>query len=90
MDLAKEDSEGKIDTFKPELRIYNQPNIVTSEADIKTSLFTDKFITINLIQNQDYFNVRYQVKPLMIWIWFSGIFITLGGILSLVKRNYEN
>ena len=54
--------------FEPELRVYNQPNIVTSEADIKTTLFTDRFITMNKVQNDEYFNIRYQVKPFMIWI----------------------
>jgi cytochrome c-type biogenesis protein CcmF len=70
----------------PELRIYNQPNIVTSEADIKTSLMKDKFIVINLVQNQEYFNVRYQDKPLMLWIWISVIFLSTGGILSFFKK----
>ena len=65
-----QNSNGKIDNLSPELRIYNQPNIVTSEADIKTTLLSDKFLVINLVQNQDYFNVRYQVKPFMLWIWF--------------------
>jgi cytochrome c-type biogenesis protein CcmF len=30
----------KIEDLSPELRIYNQPNIVTSEADIKTTLLS--------------------------------------------------
>ena len=55
-------SEGINNNLSPELRIYNQPKITTSEADIKTTLMKDKFIVINLVQNQDYFNVRYQVK----------------------------
>tara|TARA_Y100000591_G_C21793737_1_gene678118 strand:- start:518 stop:1327 length:810 start_codon:yes stop_codon:yes gene_type:complete len=84
------DTEGEIDTFKPELRIYNQPNIVTSEADIKTNLFTDKFITMNLVQNQEYFNIRYQVKPFMIWIWLSVILVSCGGVISLIRKSYEN
>ncbi len=79
-------SKGKIENFLPELRIYNQPNIVTSEADIKTTLISDKFIVINLVQNQDYFNIRYQVKPFMIWIWFSVVLISFGGLISLVKK----
>ena len=70
----------------PELRIYNQPNIVTSEADIKTTLISDTFIVINLVQNQDYFNVRYQVKPFMIWIWFSVVLISFGGFISFTKK----
>ena len=65
------DKDGNTQILNPELRIYNQPNIVTSEADIKTNLFTDKFMTMNLVQNQDYFNIRYQIKPFMIWIWIS-------------------
>ena len=85
-----ENIDGTIDVLKPELRIYNQPNIITSEADIKTNLLTDKFMTMNLVQNQDYFNIRYQVKPFMLWIWFSVILISLGGLLSLFKKKYEN
>jgi len=81
---------GSIDVFSPELRIYNQPNIVTSEADIKINLFKDKFITMNLVNNQDYFNIRYQIKPFMIWIWFSVLLICFGGLISLLKKNYEN
>jgi cytochrome c-type biogenesis protein CcmF len=85
-----ENSNGSIEILKPELRIYNQPNIVTSEADIKTNFFTDKFMTMNLVQNQDYFNIRYQVKPFMIWIWLSVLMISLGGLKSLIKKKYEN
>tara|TARA_B100001093_G_C26279716_1_gene780585 strand:+ start:58 stop:627 length:570 start_codon:yes stop_codon:yes gene_type:complete len=79
-----------IEILNPELRIYNQPNIVTSEADIKTSLLTDKFMTMNLVQNQEYFNIRYQIKPFMIWIWFSVLLISFGGFFSLFKKKYEN
>ena len=79
--------ENKIENkLEPELRVYNQPNITTSEAAIKTSLFTDKFITMNTVHNEEYFNIRYQVKPFMLWIWISVLLITFGGILSLFNR----
>ena len=84
-----QDSKGKIENLSPELRIYNQPNIVTSEADIKTTLLSDKFIVINIVQNQEFFNVRYQVKPFMLWIWISVILISTGGLVSFVKKEYE-
>ena len=84
-----ENLNGNIVILKPELRIYNQPNIVTSEADIKTNLLKDRFMTMNLVQNQDYFNIRYQIKPFMIWIWFSVILISFGGLISLFKKEYE-
>merc|ERR1711991_832861 len=80
----------KINKMSPELRIYNQPNIVTSEADIKTTLMKDKFIVINLVQNQEYFNVRYQDKPFMLWIWLSVLLLSMGGILSFFKRRISH
>ncbi len=81
--IKEKNSEDKLE---PELRVYNQPNIVTSEADIKTTFLSDKFITINTVQNEEYFNVRYQVKPFMLWIWISVLIISLGGITSLLKK----
>ena len=84
-----ENKNRPLEIFSPELRIYNQPNIVTSEAYIKTNVFDDKFITMNLVQNQDYFNIRYQIKPFMIWIWLSVLLIGFGGLISLFKNRYE-
>ena len=84
-----EGTDGNIEILNPELRIYNQPNIITSEADIKTNLLTDKFITMNYVQNQDYFNVRYQIKPFMVWIWISILMISISGLISLLKKKHE-
>ena len=84
-----ENDKGKVEIMEPELRIYNQPNIITSEADIKTNLLSDRFITMNTVQSQDYFNVRYQIKPFMFWIWLSVLLIATGGFLRLFNR-YEN
>ncbi len=75
--------------LNPELRIYNQPNIITSEADIKITLMQDNFITINTVKNEDYFNVRYLVKPFMLWIWISVLLVSLGGLISLFNKKYE-
>ena len=84
-----ENDKGNVEIMEPELRIYNQPNIITSEADIKTNLLSDRFITMNTVQSQDYFNIRYQIKPFMFWIWLSVLLIATGGFLRLFKR-YEN
>ncbi len=84
-----EDDKKNISLFKPELRIYDQPLVITSEADIKTTLFRDKFLVMNIIKGNEYFNVRYQVKPFMIWIWISTLLLAIGGFLSLYNRLYE-
>jgi len=83
------DENGKVVHLKPEVRVYNQPTTITSEADIETSLLADKFLVMSLVKNDEYFNIRYQVKPFMIWIWISVLLISLGGIMSLLKRKHE-
>jgi len=83
------DENGKIVELKPEIRVYNQPIIITSEADIKTTLLEDKFLVMNLVKGSEYFNIRYQVKPFMVWIWISVLLLTLGGLMSLFKNRYE-
>ena len=79
-------SNNKSYFFYPEIRIYNQPSILTSEADIKTGIFADNFIVFNLLKDDEYFNVKYQFKPFMIWIWISVFFLSLGGFLAFLKK----
>ena len=74
----------------PELRIYNVPRVVTSEAAIKTTLFEDKFITINIIDGNDVFNVRYQKKPFMVWVWISTLTLILGGTFAFFTPQKKN
>ena len=71
--------------IRDRLRIYNQPVIITSEADILSNLYSDNFIVMNKIDDSNMFNIRYQKKPLMIWIWISTIIIALGGTLTFFK-----
>ena len=81
----------RIIKLNPEIRIYNQPVIATSEAAIKTTLFKDRFMTINLIKDEQLFNVRYQNKPFMIWIWISTMIIIIGGTFAIFnkKKNFN-
>ncbi len=80
------DKKSSID-LSPEVRIYNQPRTLTSEADINSTIYSDDFLVFNVIKDDGYYNVRYQFKPFMIWIWFSVILITAGGILGYLKKN---
>ena len=74
-------------SLKPELRIYDQPQTITSEADISSTIFSDNFLVFNLLKSDGFYNVRYQIKPFMIWIWISVILISFGGLISLKKKN---
>ncbi len=79
------DDRGNLN-LKPEIRIYNQPKTFTSEADIISTIYSDNFLVFNVLKDDGYYNVRYQHKPLMIWIWLSVILIFVGGILGYFKK----
>tara|TARA_Y100000766_G_C18302965_1_gene317126 strand:- start:11 stop:502 length:492 start_codon:yes stop_codon:yes gene_type:complete len=72
--------------LKPELRIFDQPDMITSEADIKTTIFSDKFLVMNLVKGNNYYNIRYQTKPFMIWIWLSTIILAFGALLNFYNK----
>ena len=75
--------------FEPELRVFDQPIVVTSEADIKVNIFSDKFLVMNLVKDNNYFNIKYQRKPLMVWIWISVILLAFGGLVSFVNNRIK-
>ena len=75
-----------INFLNPEIRIYSNPETLTYEASIKTKAITDLYLTMSNISRSDYYNIRFQDKPFMIWIWISSLMIVLGGFLRLVSR----
>ena len=72
-------------TLKPEIRIYDNPQTLTYEASIRTNFLKDYYLTMSNIDRSEYYNIKFQEKPLMIWIWISVIFLSLGGFLSLFR-----
>ena len=70
----------------PEIRIYENPSTITYEASIRSGLLKDYYITMSNIDRSDYYNIKFQKKPFMIWIWISVIFISLGGFLRFFKN----
>ena len=76
--------------LNPEIRIYDKPKTLTYEAAIKTSLIKDYYITMSNIDRSDYYNIKFQKKPLMVWIWISVIMIVVGGAIRLFSNAKNN
>ena len=86
----KNNKTSKKNILKPEIRIYENPQTLTYEAAIKTSVLKDYYLTMSNIDRSDYYNIKFQKKPLMIWIWISVIMIALGGLLRLFQNAKYN
>ncbi len=76
--------------LNPEIRIYDSPKTLTYEAAIKTSLIKDYYLTMSNIDRSDYYNIKFQKKPLMAWIWISAIMIVVGGSIRLFSNAKNN
>ena len=76
--------------LKPEIRIYDNPRTLTYEASIKTSISKDYYLTMSNIDRSDYYNIKFQKKPLMMWIWVSVVMIVFGGFLRLFINAKHN
>ena len=86
----KNNKTNKKNILKPEIRIYENPQTLTYEAAIKTSVLKDYYLTMSNIDRSDYYNIKFQKKPLMIWIWISSIMIALGGFLRVFQNAKYN
>ena len=74
------------ENLKPEIRIYNKPMTVTYEASINSRFFSDTYLTMSNISNSDIFNIKFQKKPFMNFIWLSVLLISLGGLINFFNR----
>ncbi len=77
-------------TLNPEIRIYDNPQTLTYEASIQTNFFRDYYLTMSNIDRSDYYNIKFQKKPFMIWIWISVAMLSLGGLLSMFRNAKNN
>ncbi len=41
------------------------------------------------IDRSDYYNIKFQKKPLMAWIWISVIMIVVGGSIRLFSNAFK-
>jgi len=76
--------------LNPEIRIYSNPETLTYEAAIKTKITSDLYLTMSNVSRSDYYNIKFQNKPFMIWIWISALMIVIGGFTQLTLKKNED
>ena len=64
-------------TLSPEIRIYERPETLTYEAAIKTNFIKDYYLTMSNIDRSEYYNIKFQKKPFMLWFWISPIMVSV-------------
>ena len=67
--------------LNPEIRIYESPKTLTFEAAISSNFIQDIYLTMSNMDGSDFYNVKFQIKPFMLWIWFAALLTASGGLL---------
>ncbi|MFT7091211.1 MAG: cytochrome c-type biogenesis protein CcmF [Candidatus Azotimanducaceae bacterium] len=76
-------------TLFPERRLYKASGSVMTEADIDAGVFRDLFVALGEPVDSDAWAVRVHYKPFVRWIWFGGMFIAIGGFVTILDRRYR-
>ena len=76
--------------LSPEIRVYAKPETLTYEAAIRSRINSDLYLTMSNVSRSDFYNIKFQNKPFMIWIWISALMIAFGGVVQLMLKKNEN
>jgi cytochrome c-type biogenesis protein CcmF len=77
-------------TLYPEKRLYKASGSVMTEADMDAGLFRDLYVALGEPVDTNAWAVRVHYKPFVRWIWFGGMFIALGGFMTIADRRYRS
>jgi len=90
--------QGQIEVYKegdfvsllqPERRTYLVQTMGMTEAAIDQGLFRDVYVALGDPLPNKAWAVRVHYKPFVRWIWLGAIFMSIGGILTMLDKRYR-
>lgn len=76
-------------TLFAEKRFYNVSKMTMTEAAIDWGFSRDLYVALGESLGDGSWALRLYYKPFIRWIWFGGLFMTLGGLLCLLDKRYR-
>ncbi len=83
---ARRGENGREFQLRPQARMFSSPPTPTSEAAITTHWNGQLYVAVGEEDEQGRWQIRLWWKPFVTLIWFGGIMVALGGVLSLIGR----
>jgi cytochrome c-type biogenesis protein CcmF len=80
---------GKVDVLVSEKRSYPISQSQTTEAGIGNGALGNVYVAIGDAEQDGGRVVRLYYHPLVNWIWFGALFMTVGGLVSLTDRRFR-
>ncbi|WP_127960265.1 heme lyase CcmF/NrfE family subunit [Serratia microhaemolytica] len=76
-------------TLRAEKRYYNTARSMMTEAAIDGGLTRDLYAALGEKLDDGSWAVRLYYKPFVRWIWYGGLLMALGGLLSMLDPRYR-
>ncbi len=73
----------------PSVRTFTNPPMQTTEAAIRPTLLGDIYLALGEPDGDGAYAFRLYYKPFVIWIWLGGLFMAIGGLVSLADRRHR-
>lgn len=74
-------------TLTPSLDIYEQRGIALPETSYRSSPIDDVMIAVRDVQGDETVLAQVTVRPLMWWLWWGALIMTIGGLWCLLSRS---
>lgn len=91
--------EGQVDiTYKgkpltsltPQLRHYDsRDDMPMYQASLHRSLTSDVYVSMGDRLSETAWSMRLYYKPYMLWMWFGGVLMALGGLIAAADKRYR-
>ena len=87
--VTGENESDFVTLLKPERRTYRVQTMGMTEAGIDPGLFRDVYVALGDPLPGGAWAIRVHYKPFVRWIWLGAIFMSIGGVLSMVDKRYR-
>jgi cytochrome c-type biogenesis protein CcmF len=82
-------NDEKTGELYPQKRVYSGKGKPMTDASIDKSFFRDLYGALGEELEGGAWSMRVYYKPMIRWIWFGCILMTLGGVLAISDRRYR-
>ena len=72
--------------LNPEIRIYSNPETLTFETAIQSNFKQDLYLTMSNLGGSEFYNIKFQIKPFMLWIWLAAFLTASGGLVRVFLK----
>ena len=72
--------------LNPEIRIYSNPETLTFETAIQSNFKQDLYLTMSNLGGSEFYNIKFQIKPFMLWIWLAAFLTACGGLVRVFLK----